>query len=483
MAANSVIEQQPLYNVIPVGQEVIFVVSNQTAVANEFKVKFICEVHISNTTHPVVGTANDLIGTFKTTPNNAGVGIFDLRNIIESYVKADNMAANGSAFKTTTTSDDQRHPLHLIDKFSLNNNAASYLALQFKVEYLGATDSAGNQDNNIVRTQAGTAVNSDVFEIFNGYLKYDDILNIGTGADASNFGYDITKFENTNGSTGQFLTNAPLTQYANQEDYGTFAYLTETNVASGFQNGYVDNIQIKLYNSSDAQIGTTIQVDRTSANGAYGTYQAKAEQELIYFGCFPGNLRNWSTVFQTQLATGNLAYYTVRAYNSSTTVGQRYIINVNCPDLRDFESIRLCWLNQWGAWDYYTFTKKSVRSLTTKSTTYNQLKGTWNESLYRMDSFKGGKKAFRVNATEMIRVNTDFLNENENVMFEELMNSPEVYMLEGFQTTTSTQLLNQFVTPVRVTSSSFTKKTIANDKLMQYTFEIEKTKTLRTQAV
>ena len=254
-------------------------------------------------------------------------------------------------------------------------------------------------------------------------------------------------------------------------------------MASGFQNGYVDNIQIKLYNSSDAQIGTTIQVDRTSANGAYGTYQAKAEQELIYFGCFPGNLRNWSTVFQTQLATGNLAYYTVRAYNSSTNVGQRYIINVNCPDLRDFESIRLCWLNQWGAWDYYTFTKKSVRSLTTKSTTYNQLKGTWNESLYRMDSFKGGKKAFRVNATEMIRVNTDFVNENENVMFEELMNSPEVYMLDGFQTTTSTQLLNQFVTPVRVTSSSFTKKTIANDKLMQYTFEIEKTKTLRTQAI
>ena len=90
MAANSVIEQQPLYNVVPVGQEVIFVVSNQTAVANQFKVKFICEVHISNNTYPVLGSANDLIGTFKTTPNNAGVGIFDLGNIIESYVKADN---------------------------------------------------------------------------------------------------------------------------------------------------------------------------------------------------------------------------------------------------------------------------------------------------------------------------------------------------------------------------------------------------------
>ena len=43
--------------------------------------------------------------------------------------------------------------------------------------------------------------------------------------------------------------------------------------------------------------------------------------------------------------------------------------------------------------------------------------------------------------------------------------------------------MNQYVTPVRLTTSSYTKKTIANDKIMQYTFEVEKSKTLRTQAV
>jgi len=43
--------------------------------------------------------------------------------------------------------------------------------------------------------------------------------------------------------------------------------------------------------------------------------------------------------------------------------------------------------------------------------------------------------------------------------------------------------LNQYVTPVRFTTSSFTKKTVANDKLIQYTFEVEKSKTLRTQSV
>jgi hypothetical protein len=67
-----------------------------------------------------------------------------------------------------------------------------------------------------------------------------------------------------------------------------------------------------------------------------------------------------------------------------------------------------------------------------------------------------------------IQINTDFLSEDDNIMFEELMNSPEVYILEEYQTDTTNSALNQYVTPVRITTSSFTKKTVANDKLIQY---------------
>jgi hypothetical protein len=165
-------------------------------------------------------------------------------------------------------------------------------------------------------------------------------------------------------------------------------------------------------------------------------------------------------------------------------ISQTYTIKLNCPNGKGYEPIRLCWLNQWGAWDYYTFTQKSIKSTSTSGATYNQLAGTWNESLYRPDSYKGGKKAFRVNATEKITMNSDFVTEDEAVIFEELVNSPEVYLLKGYVSgVETTSVLNQYVTPVRLLTSSFTKKTIANDKLMQYNFEIEKSKTLRTQAV
>jgi len=483
MSATTDINQTPLSPQLPVGQEIIFAVANQTAVANQLRVKFIAQVYISSTM-PNLG---QLVGTFKTTPNNAGVGMFDFSNVVESHVKADNLAYNVSKYKGVFTTDNNRHPLHLIDKFSLNANAVKYMNIRFAVEYLGATDSEGNQDNNIVREQVGTHSYSEIYTIFNGYLKYTDHLEENYSSVPAGFGYDLTTFYPTGAviASKKFLTNSPVNLYANLEDYGTLAFLTpSSSVASD-----VNTITFTYYDSTGTPIGTPDIVDRDYGSGAYSNWDAGVKKQLVYFGCYPGNLQNWSTNFQALVTAGTIegGYYRIQVKDSTTPIAfqsvKTYTINVNCPNTKGYESIRLTWLNQWGAWDYYTFTKKSVKSISTQGSTYNQLGGTWNESRYRIDSFKGGKKAFRVNATEKITMNTGFVIEDDTVMFEELINSPEVYILEGYQTDGTQAALNQYVTPARLTTSSFTRKTVANDRLMQYTFEVEKSKTLRTQAV
>ena len=207
--------------------------------------------------------------------------------------------------------------------------------------------------------------------------------------------------------------------------------------------------------------------------------------QILYFGAFPGNLQNYSTVFQGIVALGKIegGYYTVQAQNDDDELQQLYTINVNCPNSKGYESIRLCWLNQWGVWDYYTFTMKSTKSLTTNRTTYTQMSGTWNDSTYRINGFQGGKKNFRVNSTERITVNTDFVTEADAVWFEELINSQEVYVLNGYETETApyNTMTNKYVEPILITSSNYIRKTIANDKLIQYTFEMERNKTQKTQ--
>ena len=472
---NSVIEQQPLYTTMPVGQDVIFVISNDDAVANYEKVKFIVDIHISSTTPPDTTTTNDLVGSYKTTPNNAGVGMFDLRNVLENYVEADNMAANGSSYKSTVTSPEERHPLHLIDKYSMNNNSIRFMALVFAVEFLGATDAAGNQDANTVRRQVGTEINSDLFNLFNGYVKYTDELRIGTPVN-DDFGLDVSDFV-LQSPPDRFLTNAPLTQYANLEDYGTLAFLAVDDK--------LDHIDLQYYDSAGSLLNTE-SIYRTLGNGAYDVWSSDINKYLLFFGCFPANLQNWSTTFQGLVTAGTIQGGEIRVVGrdvSNVAVTDFYKIKLNCPEQKNFEPIRLCWMNQWGAWDYYTFTKKSTKTISTKGTTYTQLQGTWNESLYRLDTYEGGKKALRRNATERISMNTGFVKEDDNVMFEELTNSPEVYLLEGYQTDITFSALNKYVTPVTLSSSSFTRKTVANDKLIQYSFDVEKTKMLRTQSV
>ena len=164
MAATT-IEQRPLYSTLVAGQEIIFTLSNDDALISHTRVKFVIDVHIGE--EPInLASSTNKIATFKVTPNNSGVGMIDLSSIVEDYVSADNLAANGSTYKGDETTDLLNHPMHLIDKFSFSKNSARFMACKFKVE--------GFNSSNLLEDIAGSEINSSGFLIMNGYLKYTD---------------------------------------------------------------------------------------------------------------------------------------------------------------------------------------------------------------------------------------------------------------------------------------------------------------------
>ena len=58
-----------------------------------------------------------------------------------------------------------------------------------------------------------------------------------------------------------------------------------------------------------------------------------------------------------------------------------------------------------------------------------------------------------------------------------------ILKLNGYETETApyNTMTNKYVEPILITSSNYIRKTIANDKLIQYTFEMERNKTQKTQ--
>ena len=279
-----------------------------------------------------------------------------------------------------------------------------------------------------------------------------------------------------NGTGKSFLTTASTTQYARVNDYGTVPFFNY--VANNVPAVYKFIVTYTFPSGSSQET-----IYQNTANGGSSANTGDSNIKLMYAGLFPGNLKNWSTTFATAVSLG-LTNYRIRAYNvSGGIISPTLTFNILCDKVKGYESIRLTWLNQWGTWDYYTFQMKSIKSIGTRKTPYTQMTGTWNEKAYRIAGYKGGKKNFRVNTTETIKINTDFVSEEEGVWFEQLINSTEVYVLEGYQTDSAFSSLNNYVQPATLKTSSYTRKTIANDRLMQYTFEIEKSKLKRTQAV
>jgi hypothetical protein len=481
-----IINQQPLYTVLPVGQPIMFSVSQDTLVATKFKVKFIAEVYVSE--YPIAFSATELIGRFKTTPNNAGRGMFDLRPILETFLSPDHEPSEFAEYKESqSTADTFPFPLHLIDKFSMNKTSVRFFAVIFKMEYAETTTGAV-----VESSQLGT---SNEYLMFNGIFPNDEPMTWHYNKFGYFMGRDTSSGIGGNYFPGNveanFLTKSPKVQYARLTDYGTLPFLNFLNLTTAVNDeSYIQWMQIKYYTTGGVYISQEI-ILQNQANGGTSNYSSSqpdhsiADLKLMYFGAFPANLRGSSTMFQNLVTLGTVGSYIIYPYykNLAAYSTNPVTIKIICPNEKGYEGIRLTWLNSWGTWDYYTFNMKSTKSLTTNKSAWTQLEGTWNENVYHLDSYRGGKKNFRVNATEKIRINTDFVTEEESAWFEELINSPEVYIVNEYADDEPKTIANKYIEPVTLLTSSYIKKTMANDKLMQYTIEIEKSKTKRTQAV
>ena len=91
--------------------------------------------------------------------------------------------------------------------------------------------------------------------------------------------------------------------------------------------------------------------------------------------------------------------------------------------------------------------------------------GTFNKSQWRYNNTQRGKATRQTTAVLKETINTDWITEADSVLIEKLIMSTDVYIVENSDT--------DFTEGVLVTDSSFIKKTTANDKMIQYTINIE----------
>jgi len=475
------IHQKPLYDLLHSGEKIIYTVKDLQYVTNNVKVKYIARVYVAPKVQDLGLTsnlaANSLIAVLKTNPNSAGVGIFDFGAILDNYVSpdfeggnanSDGSSAQFSSFKSNTY-DQQRHDIHLIDAFCANQNACRYVRIIFNME------GAGSLQGEVIETQNHQT--ADELVIFNGYLQNTEILNEVSG----NFGYNLSYHKYIlNDDNDEFLTEAPKIQYIREKDYQTLAFFN--NLQNGGTPGSfgvgssneVDSIKIQYYYNG-ATVGSLI-TNVVTNNGVINNLQTDSNRKLTYFGVGTANQKN-----NGNPQPSNWDYYTVQAFDGGVAISDIYYFYKQEDDCKGFETIRLCWLNKFGTWDYYNFTKKSIRTFSKEAVSFQSLEGTWNGDKFSMEGYKGGKKIYKSKATEIVILNTDFITDEEAIWLESLFVSNHVYILSQNSNDANNQgTLRKYVEPVFMASSELERQTTANNGKKQYTFSINKSKMRKT---
>ena len=119
------------------------------------------------------------------------------------------------------------------------------------------------------------------------------------------------------------------------------------------------------------------------------------------------------------------------------------------------------WKNRYGQFDYQNFYKANYKTFGTDQRTYQPQLGSWDASTLTYNTAQNNTQRYIVNTNEQLDVNSDWLPENFNEIYKQLLVSDEIYWI--FDQATS------FVKPLAIVTNSVKFKTNVNEKLIQYT--------------
>ena len=429
----------------------------QDDISGLFYFKLILEVRLDDASGTLLGKIKQRRNGYSPdVAANEARAFFDLRDI-----------ANSVLVDTVFDQNDSGQPFRTIHKIGVNTAAKPFSVngdrntdgTQIQTIYVKAYQQYSSTASAIPAEDTTPSVNDTLY-----YLQAS--LPLLTARSASSDYVQGTEFNvfNGNGATDRFLSDLETSSgdynvsgyinYIQEADYHTVALLNDN---SNFDSD-IERILIKYYDSAGSQIGSTQNIANTNANGGSNpTSETNTDAErLVYFGSGPGNFQaqgaDSSDVVKTAL------YYFIKQDGSC----------------KGFKVRRLAWRNSVGGYDYFNFKKKSTQTVEVKQNNYSTMLGTFNGSKWRYNNTQRGKKTRQTTAMLKETLNTDWITEQDANLLEKLIMSTDVYIVENADTT--------YTEAVMITDSSFVRKTVANDRKIQYTINIEYANPLNTNS-
>ena len=191
----------------------------------------------------------------------------------------------------------------------------------------------------------------------------------------------------------------------------------------------------------------------------------KWDNRFAFYGVGPGNMNGYTADADDATAKITVTGYNAGAETSALSDVLNFKIMDNVCDV--YDRYRLCWVNKYGALDWFNFRGRSRYNVNRSDTQFRQ--GFVNYSLESgtadpYDISRRGQKNFVSTPKQRIQVSTKFLTQDWANFLEGLFVSPSVYL----------QYDQLTMIPIVLTSATYTKKDDPrSEKLKQYNVQFE----------
>jgi hypothetical protein len=316
-------------------------------------------------------------------------------------------------------------------------------------------------------------------------VKYPNVSSVGI--------FDVSRILNST-LTDPAAANSSNVKYFKGEGYWRYqsgsVFVTSSYVGSGVYkalDGYaifdepigqqITSKSIHWPLMTDGPVSQSVLADDYGTAGVYvGTTGGSVPTKLVYSGSLGNGVFNLSGSIsssqqiqqypqapqETGFPISSLSeYYTIQAFSGSVALGTPINFEVVCK--QKYPNIRIKWKNRYGQFDWFDFYMVNKQSFSTTVRGYQPQLGTWTGATLGYNQYDSSNLNYIVDSKQSISVNTDWVDEDYNEIFKQLLVSEEIYWVKS-----QTDLA-----PLTIATDSVTFKTGVVDKVIQYGFDFD----------
>lgn len=333
---------------------------------------------------------------------------------------------------------------------SEQNNRIAWVQIDYDVTYNTSTNETGS---------------TDIFQVIEGYSYFDEGANyvyeegvLAPNTEYNTYEYNVEMMPVFLGEYGEGLDIAYGYEARVLADGGTIESLGCADIGWNTLRILLDD-----GNYYDFPMTSTL---------LYGT-QAEDRIKLIPSGV--ANLKNWLVGQGSSLDVVNSEWYKIQLLDTFDNVIDERKFVPTCEV--KYEPIQLAYISRYGTWNYATFFKRSEETINATSQQYRTITGKVTDGVYEYSLHNPMYKKYNTNAKRQLTINSGFVAEEFKEVMEQIMLSEYVLVVADSTVTkdgsTYTYTANNGTVAANVSTNSLVKKKSVNEKLIEYTLDLE----------